>query len=75
MQSVHENTKAGTVDYSLEFTVQMLDALERAAKHPSMIEDPADVLSTPQAHVVREVQSGSKSESSETCLPSAFQPL
>ena len=39
-------TKSGGIDAACEFSTQMLQNLERAAKHPDMTEDLAAVLST-----------------------------
>lgn len=39
-------TKSGGIDAACEFSTQMLRNLERAAKHPDMTEDLAELLST-----------------------------
>ena len=42
-------TKSGGIDAACEFSTQMLRNLERAADHPDMTEDLADLLSTSNA--------------------------
>ena len=39
-------TKSGGIDAACEFSIQMLRNLERAADHPDMTEDLAELLST-----------------------------
>ena len=39
-------TKSGGIDAACEFSTQMLRNLERAADHPDMTEDLAELLST-----------------------------
>ena len=39
-------TKSGGIDAACEFSTQMLRNLERAAEHPDMTKDLAEVLST-----------------------------
>lgn len=39
-------TKSGGIDADCEFPTQMLQNLERAAEHPDMTEDLAELLST-----------------------------
>ncbi|RJS96616.1 hypothetical protein [Halococcus sp. IIIV-5B] len=39
-------TKSGGIDAACEFSTQMLRNLERAAEHPDMTEDLAELLST-----------------------------
>jgi hypothetical protein len=41
------STKSGGIDAACEFSTRMLRNLERAAEHPDMTEELADVLSTP----------------------------
>lgn len=53
-----ESTRSGGIDASAEFTRHMLRNLERAAEHPDMTEELAEILSTPQVHVRYEVSSG-----------------
>ena len=53
-----ESTRSGGIDASCEFTRQMLRNLERAANHPDMTEELAEILSTPQVEVEYEVRSG-----------------
>ena len=53
-----ESTRSGAVDGAAEFTEEMLANLERAAEHPDMTEELADVLSTSKVEVEYEVQSG-----------------
>lgn len=53
-----ESTKTGGIDASAEFTREMLANLERAANHPDMTEELAEILSTSQVEVEYEVRSG-----------------
>lgn len=53
-----ESTRSGGIDASAEFTRNMLRNLERAAEHPDMTEELAEILSTPQVRVQYEVRSG-----------------
>lgn len=53
-----ESTRSGAVDGAAEFTEEMIDNLERAAEHPDMTEELADVLSTSKVTVEYEVRSG-----------------
>jgi hypothetical protein len=49
-------TKSGGIDAACEFSTQMLRNLERAADHPDMTEDLADVLSTANVTVEYRVE-------------------
>lgn len=51
MQATDEGTKSGAFDLFLEFTLQMLQALDQAAKHPDMTPELAQVLSTPHVEI------------------------
>lgn len=53
-----ESTKSGGIDASCEFTRHALRNYERAANHPDMTEELAEILSTPQVEVEYEVRSG-----------------
>lgn len=53
-----ENTRVGTIDASAEFSEEMLRNLEKAAKHPDMTEELAEILSTSQVEVEYRVESG-----------------
>jgi hypothetical protein len=53
-----ESTRSGAIDGACEFTEQMLPALEKAADHPDMTEDLAEVLSTPTVDVEYRVETG-----------------
>ena len=53
-----EGTKSGGIDASCEFTRHMMRNLERAASHPDMTEELAEILSTPQVELEYEVRSG-----------------
>lgn len=53
-----ENTRSGGIDASCEFTRSMIRNLERAADHPDMTEELAEILSTPQVEVEYRVESG-----------------
>lgn len=51
-------TKSGGIDAACEFSTQMLRNLERAADHPDMTEDLAEVLSTSNVTVKHRVVTG-----------------
>jgi hypothetical protein len=51
-------TKSGGIDAACEFSTQMLRNLERAADHPDMTEDLAELLSTPNVTVEHRVVTG-----------------
>ena len=51
-------TKSGGIDAACEFSTQMLRNLERAAEHPDMTEELADVLSTTNVTVEYRVETG-----------------
>ena len=51
MQQTGEGTKSGAFDFSTEFTLQMLDAIDEASDHPDMTPELAAVLSTPHVEV------------------------
>jgi hypothetical protein len=51
-------TKSGGIDAACEFSTQMLRNLERAAEHPDMTEDLAELLSTPNVTVEHRVETG-----------------
>lgn len=53
-------SKSGGIDAACEFSNQMLRNLERAAEHPDMTEDLAEVLSTTNGTVEYRVVSGVK---------------
>jgi hypothetical protein len=53
-------SKSGGIDAACEFSNQMLRNLERAAEHPDMTEDLAEVLSTTNGTVEHRVVSGVK---------------
>ena len=53
-----ESTRSGGLDASAEFSRRMLANLERAAEHPDMTEELAEILSTPRVTVEYEVRSG-----------------
>ena len=53
-----ENTRSGAIDSACLFTRQMLPALEKAAEHPDMTEDLAEILSTPIVEVEHEIETG-----------------
>ena len=44
-------SKSGAFDFSTEFTLQMLDAIEEASDHPDMTPELAEVLSTPHVEI------------------------
>ena len=48
MQQTGEGTKSGAFDFSTEYSLQMLDAIEEASAHPDMTPEFAEVLSTPR---------------------------
>lgn len=54
---LNENTRAGAIDSSAIFTREMIKNLERAADHPDMTEELADLLSTSQVELEYEVRS------------------
>ena len=56
MQTTNEGTKSGAFDFSTEFTLQMLDNLDKAARHPDMTEELAEVLSTSIVNVSYRVE-------------------
>lgn len=62
MQRTGENTKAGAVDRALEGYLHLLDALKRGADHPDMTTELAEVLSTPYAEVVYDLETGVKAD-------------
>lgn len=51
-------TKSGGIDAACEFSTRMLRNLERAAEHPDMTEDLAEVLSTSRVEVEYRVETG-----------------
>ena len=51
-------TKSGGIDAACEFSTQMLRNLERAAEHPDMTEDLAELLSTANVTVKHRVVTG-----------------
>lgn len=53
-----ESTRSGGIDAACEFTRHALRNYERAASHPDMTEELAEILSTPQVRVRYEVSSG-----------------
>ena len=55
-------TKSGGIDAACEFSTQMLRNLERAAEHPDMTEDLAEILSTADVTVEHRVVTGVKIE-------------
>lgn len=52
-----ESTRSKGLDASAEFTRRMMKNLERAADHPDMTAELAEVLSTPRVTVRYEVRS------------------
>lgn len=56
MQRSGEGTKSGAFGFSTEFTVQMLENLERAIQHPDMTKELAEVLSTPSVNLTYQIQ-------------------
>lgn len=57
-EQLGESTRSGAVDGACEFTQEMLANLERAADHPDMTEELAEILSTSKVRVQYEVRSG-----------------
>ena len=57
-ESFGVGTKSGGIDAACGFSNQMLRNLERAAEHPDMTEDLAEVLSTTSVTVEHRVVSG-----------------
>lgn len=53
-----EGTRSGGIDGACEFTRRMLANLEKAADHPDMTEDLAEVLSTQHVTVEHRVETG-----------------
>ena len=53
---LEENTRSGAIDGACLFTRQMLPALEKAAEHPDMTEELAEVLSTPTVDVEYQIE-------------------
>lgn len=53
-----ESTRSGAVDASAQFAEEMIQNLERAAEHPDMTPELADLLSTSQVKVDYRVESG-----------------
>jgi hypothetical protein len=51
-------TKSGGIDAACEFSTQMLRNLERAADHPDMTEELAELLSTQRVEVEHRVETG-----------------
>lgn len=51
-------TKSGGIDAACEFSIQMLQNLERAAEHPDMTEDLAALLSTTSVTIEHRVLTG-----------------
>ena len=51
MQRTTEGTKSGAFDFSTEFTLHMLEALEEASDHPDMTPELAAMLSTPHVEI------------------------
>ena len=51
MQQTGEGTKSGAFDFSTEFSLQMLDAIEEASQHPDMTPELAEVLSMPHVEI------------------------
>ena len=51
MQRTTEGTKSGAFDFSTEYSLQMLDAIEEASAHPDMTPELAEVLSTPHVEI------------------------
>lgn len=50
-----ESTRSKSLDASAEFTRRMMKNLERAADHPDMTEELAELLSTPRVRLHYEV--------------------
>lgn len=55
-EQLDEQTRSGAIDASCEFTRSMPANLERAADHPDMTQEFAEILSTPQVEVQYEVR-------------------
>lgn len=53
-----ENTRSAALDGACEFTLAQLRNLERAAEHPDMTEELAEILSTSKVEVEYHVESG-----------------
>ena len=51
-------TKSGGIDAACEFSSSMLGNLEKAASHPDMTPELAEVLSTPDVEVEYRIESG-----------------
>jgi hypothetical protein len=51
-------SKSGGIDAACEFSTQMLRNLERAAEHPDMTEDLAELLSTQYVEVEYRIKTG-----------------
>lgn len=56
MQVADEGTKSGALDFSTEFTLQMLENLDKAIHHPDMTEELAEVLSTSTVDVTYQIE-------------------
>jgi hypothetical protein len=57
-ESFGVGTKSGGIDAACEFSTQMLRNLERAADHPDMTEEFAELLSTANVTVEYHVEIG-----------------
>ena len=57
-RKMNESTRTGAVDAAAQFSEEMLANLEKAAEHPDMTEELAELLSTSQVTVKYEVTSG-----------------
>lgn len=62
MQRTDENTRSGAIDRSMEGYLHLLDALERAVEHPDMTKNLAEILSTPYAEVVYDLNTNVKAD-------------
>ena len=51
-------SKSGGIDAACEFSQSMLNNLERAAGHPDMTPELAEVLSTPDVKIEYRIESG-----------------
>jgi len=51
MQRTDEGTKSGAFDFSTEYTLQMLRAIEEASDRPDVTPELAEVLSTPHVEI------------------------
>lgn len=51
-----ESTRSGALDASTEFVTEMLPALQRAADHPDMTPELAEILSTSAVTLTYEVR-------------------